>query len=873
MFWQRKAMPQQVDFSGHFERTAFAIGDHAVANTYNGTVIQNFAPGAAPRPTRRPPPQRRPPRDPVELLGREVELARVDAALRSASAVAFHGSSGVGKTVLLKHVARQGGAGWPDGVLYANVGAQALEDVLQWLFTVFWDTGDVVYVPGALGVGEYLAGVRALVVLDDVDLTNADVERLLGGAPACAFAIGAAQPRLPEHSYALSGLNAAAARAVFTRVLGRDLADVEQPDVDEFVDRVGGLPGHVVTGAELVRDGVCSAGDLVEQAGRVLARRRIAALPAQQQELLGLLAELAPAPVPAARLGPGAEHDFERLREAAFVERHSPRYTLAGPLDADLARDLTHIGAAELLRRLAAEAQSIGADDAPAVVAALDWGRRAGEDEEVLRAARALAPAMVRSGRTGAWETVAALGLTAAQRLGRRADEALFLHEQGTRLGCLGDDAAWEPLTRARDIRRQLGDEDAAAVTEHNLRELFGGPGDLGGEGDDPGGGGGNGARRPPLRLFAAFVAPALIVVIALLMRGGDDLPSQTITTSLVPGAQDQTAPKITLTRPRHEDSFPAGARVVAAYECRDGGRPTPVCRGTVRSGTAINTTEGEHEFRIDARDRTGNVTTMTVTYRAEKGSVPPPEVIITSPADGKTYEAGTVIRARYRCPNASTCESRVPVGAGVDRRPGRHAFTVRATGAGGRSVEGTVTYTVRKSSAAGPSIVITSPADGTTYAAGTVIRARYECRHASTCKGGVPVGAGVDRRPGPHPFTVRATGADGTPVEETVIYTVEEENVDAPPPVTPPADPIVIDAKAVDRTLAGGIVTVEYECTGGTQPMSSCMATLDGKPFDSGARIGCGKHTLVVRAQDAAGQSKERTFSIDGRPCPEAPR
>jgi hypothetical protein len=68
------------------ERTAFAVWDYAVANTYNGTVIQHFAADTAPRPTRRPPPERRPPRDPVELLGRGTELERIDAALRSALA-------------------------------------------------------------------------------------------------------------------------------------------------------------------------------------------------------------------------------------------------------------------------------------------------------------------------------------------------------------------------------------------------------------------------------------------------------------------------------------------------------------------------------------------------------------------------------------------------------------------------------------------------------------------------------------------------------------------------------------------------------------------------------------------------------------------
>src|SRR4051812_29089201 len=132
---------RHVDFSGHFENSAFAIGDHAVANTYNGTVIQRFAADMAPRPTRRPPPQRVSPRDPVALLGREPELERVRAALARTSAIAFHGAAGVGKTVLLKHVAGTGGEGlFPPGGVFAEAGGPPPEGLLPWVFLGFLGT-------------------------------------------------------------------------------------------------------------------------------------------------------------------------------------------------------------------------------------------------------------------------------------------------------------------------------------------------------------------------------------------------------------------------------------------------------------------------------------------------------------------------------------------------------------------------------------------------------------------------------------------------------------------------------------------------------------------------------------------------------------
>jgi len=851
MFW-RRAQPTEhhVDFSGHFERTAFAVGDYAVANTYNGTVIQHFAAGTAPRPTRRPSPQSRPPRDPVELLGREAELELVDAMLRSASAVVLHGASGVGKTVLLKHVAANIRDSWPDGVLYANVGAQQLEDVLQWLFTVFWDTGEVVYAPGSLGVGEYLADVQALVVLDDIDLDSADVERLLGGARGSGFVLGAAQPRSAGTQCRLGGLDTAAAARLFARVLGRAVSEVQRPDVDAFVARVEGLPGFVVTGAQLVRDGVCTPRDLRDEAGVVLARRRLLALPAEQQELLGLLAELAPAPITGDRLAADAEGRFEGLRAAGLVERHSPRYTLTGAIDATAARALPHMGSPEFLRHLAAEAERVGAHDAPTVVAALAWGQRDGQDQEVLRAARALAPSMMKAGCTGAWQTVAEFGLAAARRLERLTDEALFLHEQGTRLGCLGEhDDARTALTRARDIRRRLGDDDAAAVSDHNLRQLFGDPGGNDTDGSNRGGGGDGGRRPPGLPVVAvlALVGVALLVVVVLATRGG----SERIVT--IPAPIASTAPKIVITSPADGAIYQLGTRIRARYSCTNARQ----CRGDVNTGVPVNGRPGTHPFTVRATGADGAQVASTATYTVKPGVASKSvTIVITSPADGATYQSGTRIRARYSCTNARQCRGDVRVGVPVNGRPGTHVFTVRASSVDGARVAGTATYTVKPGvPSEGPKIVITSPAHGATYDSGTAILADYQCTNARSCAGNVKAGEAINSDPGSHSFTVRATGSDGPPVDRTVTYTV----------TSAPSDPLEVEASAI--VSKAGFVSLAYGCSGGTAPLR-CTATLDGEPAEPGATVGCGRHAVVVRVTDAVGAEQKRQFNLNGGDC-----
>lgn len=224
----------EIDFSGHFERSNFVVGDHAVANTYNGTVIQRIAPGSGPRPRRLASPRDRRPRDPVELLGRVDELDRIERALDAGTAIELHGPSGVGKTALLKHAALDASGRWPDGVLYERAGEQKLEDVLQWLFEVFWHC-EVVFAPGPSRIGEYLRGIKALVVLDDVQLERTDAERLLEAARDAVFVLASEQPAMQEHSYPVGGLDGESAHRLLERVIGRPLTQDERAAGDRFI--------------------------------------------------------------------------------------------------------------------------------------------------------------------------------------------------------------------------------------------------------------------------------------------------------------------------------------------------------------------------------------------------------------------------------------------------------------------------------------------------------------------------------------------------------------------------------------------------------------------------------------------------------------
>jgi hypothetical protein len=350
----------------------------------------------------------------------------------------------------------------------------------------------------------------------------------------------------------------------------------------------------------------------------------------------------------------------------------------------------------------------------------------------------------------------------------------------------MGDlDGAYVALHEALASPARRGDPDAAAVTEHNLAQLFGGPGPpprRNGNGEDPGGGG----WHLPLPVIAAIVAVVLLVPAAVLALND------------------------------HNNSKPATA-------------DTPQ--------TTTTTTDPA------ATDRT------------------PPTVTIATPRDGATFTAGTEVRADYRCEDADTCEGPVADGEPIDTTAGDHRFTVRSEDAAGNRTTAVASYHVEPTTTTTPQpepeILIASPKDGATFPAGTDIVADYKCAHASTCQGDVAPGQPVDAQPGPHTFTVTARGDGGT-ATKAVSYTVEQPQ---PEPLA-----IVVDPTSTKSTDS---FPVSFSCTGGTAPVS-CEGRLDREPVQSPATIGCGKHTLTVRAADAAGATKDAidTYFVEGPAC-----
>lgn len=212
------------------------------------------------------------------------------------------------------------------------------------------------------------------------------------------------------------------------------------------------------------------------------ARQTLAPLPDEEKRVLSALAAVGGGPVEGVHLAvladvPDPRPALEALLERQLIAAHSPRYSLTG----NLARRLPSLWDLSPWRERAlayflpwAEARR---EDPAALLAEtgalrrlLDWAATAGRHAETIRLGRALDTSLAVSGRWSAWAQVLERVRSAAVALGDRAAEGWALHQLGTRLLCLDDEAgARQLLTRALAIRRSLADPAGTAVTRHNL--------------------------------------------------------------------------------------------------------------------------------------------------------------------------------------------------------------------------------------------------------------------------------------------------------------------------------------------------------------------------------------------------------------------
>jgi NB-ARC domain-containing protein len=419
------------------------------------------------------------------LLDRRMEVAAALSALDAGLPIELSGEAGIGKTAILRHLAHHPRAtSFVDGIVYVRARHQPLPDLLQLIFEAFYES-DEISKPVDAEIRRGLREKQALILLDDVHLTQNELEQVLDIAPQSAFAVATRERCLwgEVRSLALKGLSFEDAVLLLERELERSLDGTERSAAASLCAALGGHPVRVLQAAALIRD----HGIPVEECARsitpaTLMAELMASIDEKQRRALLTLTALPGVPLTAQHVSGIAElTDIEpalrTLVRRGLVGGSQSRHRLADGVADQLRRTedlkpwvnraITYFTAwAERYRRspdrLLEEAEALMAVQHGAADARR-WG-------EVLRVGRLLEGALVIGARWGAWAISLERCLTAAKALGDRSAEAWALHQIGTRAVCVGDQGlARTTLTRAVALHESMGDTVAAASSRQNL--------------------------------------------------------------------------------------------------------------------------------------------------------------------------------------------------------------------------------------------------------------------------------------------------------------------------------------------------------------------------------------------------------------------
>jgi CARDB len=488
------------------------VGDHNLqlqVGAIHGGVINLAPPDERPTITARTAPVMLLPRRFPGLLDRHETVQAVAEAASTGAPVEIHGEPGIGKTVLLRHLAHEFRlAALGDGVVHLNAAGLSAADLLQSLYEAFYETS-VPFKPTTTQIRLALQGKRALVLVDGPRFDGGGIEPLLDAAPDSVLVVTARERQLlgEGRSIVLPGLPAGDALVLIERELGRSLTGAERPHAERLCASLGYNPLRILRAAAQLREerrGFAALGELDQTAsvGATQDERTLAALTAAEREVVELLAAVPGTALDVQHLAALAQQAdanavVRGLVDRRVVEGDPPRYRLAAGLAGAVARSSLPQVQTALLDYFTRRAESLRDQpekldaDLDACMSLLESAAQARRWTEVLRLGRAIDPALTLARRWAAWERALRWVETAARALSDGGAEGWALHQLGTRALCLDEkDQAGSLLRRALDRRRSLHDVAGAAVTGHNLWFLDGLPPIDGPDGDDSDGGG-----------------------------------------------------------------------------------------------------------------------------------------------------------------------------------------------------------------------------------------------------------------------------------------------------------------------------------------------------------------------------------------------
>lgn len=419
------------------------------------------------------------------LLDRRIEVAAALSALDAGLPIELSGEPGIGKTAILRHLAHHARAtSFVDGIAYVRARHQPFTDLLQLVFEAFYESHEISQ-PTDAEIRRGLRDKQALILLDDVDLTQHELEQVLDIAPQSAFAVATRDRCLwgEVRSLAVKGLSSEDAVLLLEQELERALDGAERSAAASLCATLEGHPGRILQAAALVRDHGISVDECARSlTPATLIAELLVSLDEKQRRALLALTALPGVPLTAQHVSgiaelPDVEPALRTLARRGLLGSSESRHRLADGVADQLRRTddptpwvnraITYFTAwAERYRRSSGRLL----EESEALLAVQQYAADARRWGEVLRVGTLLEGALVTGARWGAWAISLERCLAAAKTLGDRSVEAWALHQIGTRAVCVGDHGtARTVLSQAVALRESLDDIPAAAASRQNL--------------------------------------------------------------------------------------------------------------------------------------------------------------------------------------------------------------------------------------------------------------------------------------------------------------------------------------------------------------------------------------------------------------------